>query len=105
MNNMEERLLSVERRLRALLNILPDDWKEKVEREKDRMIDEEGYEYTISAIIETDKGDKSIKFKVKAWSEKQALYLANEKVIYPQMSRLQSEGKIRFFKTKQKQIV
>jgi len=102
---MEERLLSVERRLRALLNILPDDWKEKVEREKDRMIDEEGYEYTISAIIETDKGDKSIKFKVKAWSEKQALYLANDKVIYPQMSRLQSEGKIRFFKTKQKQIV
>jgi hypothetical protein len=105
MNNMEERLLSVERRLRALLNILPDDWKEKVEREKDRMIDEEGYEYTISAIIETDKGDKSIKFKVKAWSEKQALYLANDKVIYPQMSRLQSEGKIRFFKTKHKQIV
>ena len=102
---MEERLLSVERRLRALLNILPDDWKEKVEREKDRMIDEEGYEYTISAIIETDKGDKSIKFKVKAWSEKQALYLANDKVIYPQMSRLQSEGKIRFFKTKSKQIV
>ena len=102
---MEERLLSVERRLRALLNILPDDWKEKVEREKDRIIDEEGYEYTISAIIETDKGDKSIKFKVKAWSEKQALYLANDKVIYPQMSRLQSEGKIRFFKTKQKQIV
>lgn len=102
---MEERLLSVERRLRALLNILPDDWKEKVEREKDRMIDEEGYEYTISAIIETDKGDKSIKFKVKAWSEKQALYLANDKVIYPQMSRLQSEGKIRFFKTKHKQIV
>ena len=101
---MEERLLSVERRLRALLNILPDDWKEKVEREKDRMIDEEGYEYTISAIIETDKGDKSIKFKVKAWSEKQALYLANDKVIYPQMSRLQSEGKIRFFKTKSKQI-
>lgn len=102
---MEERLLSVERRLRALLNILPDDWKEKVEKEKDRMIDEEGYEYTISAIIETDKGDKSIKFKVKAWSEKQALYLANDKVIYPQMSRLQSEGKIRFFKTKHKQIV
>lgn len=102
---MEERLLSVERRLRALLNILPDDWKEKVEREKERIIDEEGYEYTISAIIETDKGDKSIKFKVKAWSEKQALYLANDKVIYPQMSRLQSEGKIRFFKTKQKQIV
>ncbi len=33
MNNMEERLLSVERRLRALLNILPDDWKEKVERD------------------------------------------------------------------------
>ena len=102
---MEERLLSVERRLRALLNILPDDWKQKVEEEKERMIDEEGYEYTISAIIETDKGDKSIKFKVKAWSDKQALYLANDKVIYPQMSRLQSEGKIRFFKTKQKQIV
>ncbi len=102
---MEERLLSVERRLRALLNILPDDWKQKVEEEKERMIDEEGYEYTISAIIETDKGDKSIKFKVKAWSEKQALYLANDKVIYPQMSRLQSEGKIRFFKTKSKQII
>ncbi len=102
---MEERLLSVERRLRALLNILPDDWKQKVEEEKERMIDEEGYEYTISAIIETDKGDKSIKFKVKAWSDKQALYLANDKVIYPQMSRLQSEGKIRFFKTKHKQIV
>lgn len=102
---MEERLLSVERRLRALLNILPEEWKQKVEKEKERMINEEGYEYTISAIIETDKGDKSIKFKVKAWSEKQALYLANNKVIYPQMSRLQSEGKIRWFKTISKQIV
>lgn len=102
---MEERLLSVERRLEALLNILPNEWKQMLEIEKDKMIEETGNEYTISAIIETDKGDKSIKFKVKAWSDKQALYMANEKVIYPQMSRLQSEGKIRFFKTKHKQIV
>lgn len=102
---LEQRLIDLERRFFPLEKVMYQTSKNEIEAFKQQEIDNNGTTYTISAIIETDKGDKNIKFKVKAWSEKQALYLANEKVIYPQMSRLQSEGKIKFFKTKHKQIV
>ena len=102
---MEEKLLSIERRLNALLNILPDEWKQKLEEEKERIIDEEGKEFIVSATIETDKGINTIQFKVKAWSDKQALYYANQNVIFPNMSKLQTEGKIKWFKTISKKIV
>lgn len=102
---IEQRLIDLERRFFPIEKVVYDNSKKEIEQYKQQEIDNNGTSYTISAIIETDKGDKNIKFKVKAWTEKQALYLANEQVIYPQMSRLQSEGKIKFFKTKHKQIV
>ena len=95
--------MSLEQRLNAVEVIL--DQKQKVEEQKQSMIDETGTTYKVSAIIETDKGSKSIQFDVKAWSEKQALYYANQNVIYPNMSKLQSEGKIRWFKTIKKEII
>jgi len=105
-NELEKRITDLERRFFPIEKVLYEtELKESIEVKKSEDIERDGTNYTISAIIETDKGNKNIQFNVKAWSEKQALYLANNKVIYPQMSRLQSEGKIRWFKTISKQIV
>lgn len=103
--SIEERLLSVERRLEALLHSLSDEHKQRIEVIKDEMVQQTGNAYTIQALIETDKGEKSIKFDVKAWSDKQALFYANRDVIYPNMSKLQKEGKIKWFKTLKKEII
>ena len=105
METTEERLLSLERRLTALLNSLPEDMKQNVEREKMKMIEVDGTEYTIQAEIETDLGVKLIQFKVKAWSPKQALYYANQNIIYPNLTKKKEEGLIKWFKTINKQIV
>ena len=103
--SIEERLLSVERRLEALLHSLSDEHKQRVEVIKDEMVKQTGNTYTIQAVIETDRGEKTIKFDVKGWSEKQALYYANRDIIYPNMKKLQDSGKIKWFKTLKKEIV
>ena len=97
---LEQRIIDLERRFFPIEKVLYEtDLKENIEVKKTEDIERDGTNYTIRATIETDKGDKTIQFNIKAWSDKQALYLANDKVIYPQMSRLQNEGKIRWLKT------
>lgn len=102
---IEQRIIDLERRFFPIEKVVYDTSKYKVEEYKQQEIDNNGTTFNISAEIETDKGINTINFKVKAWTEKQALYYANQNVIYPQMSRLQKEGKIKFFKTISKQIV
>jgi len=104
-NNIEERLLSVERRLEALLKSLSDEHKNRIEIIKDEMVRTDGNTYTIQAIIETDLGEKTIKFDVKGWSDKQALFYANRDIIFPNMKKLQDEGKVKWFKTLKKEII
>ena len=102
---LEQRIIDLERRFFPIEKIMYETSKDKIEVVKQQEIDNNGTSYTISAVIETDKGMNTINFKVKAWTEKQALYFANEKVIYPQMVRLQNDGKIKWFKTISKQII
>ena len=102
---LEQRLIDLERRIFPLEKIMYETSKDKIEEFKQQEIDNNGTSYTISAVIETDKGMNTIDFKVKAWTEKQALYYANQNVIFPNMSKLQTEGKIKWFKTISKQII
>jgi hypothetical protein len=102
---LEQRLIDLERRFFPLEKVMYETSKNEIESFKQQEIDNNGTSYTISAVIETDKGTNTIDFKVKAWTEKQALYYANQNVIYPQMVRLQNDGKIQWFKTISKQIV
>lgn len=102
---IEQRLIDLERRFFPLEKVMYETSKNEIEAFKQQEIDNNGTSYNISATIETDKGINTINFKVKAWTEKQALYYANQNVIYPQMSRLQKEGKIKYFKTIKKEIV
>jgi hypothetical protein len=102
---MEQRIIDLERRFFPIEKVMYETSKDRIEVVKQQEIDNNGTSYTISAVIETDKGTNTIQFKVKAWTEKQALYFANEKVIYPQMVRLQNDGKIQWFKTISKQII
>ena len=104
-NSIEERLLSLERRLEALLKSLSDEHKNRIEVIKDEMVKTDGNTYTIQAVIETDRGENTIKFDVKGWSDKQALFYANRDIIFPNMKKLQDEGKIKWFKTLKKEII
>jgi len=102
---LKQRIIDLERRFFPIEKVMYETSKYKIEEYKQQEIDNNGTTYTISAIIETDKGNKSIQFNVKAWSEKQALYYANEKVIFPNMSKLKDNGTIKWFKTIKKEIV
>lgn len=103
---IEERLLSVERRLLALLNSLPTEMQDRVEEEKLIMRKETGTKYKVQYLVETDKGTKPITIDdVWAWSDKDAMYVGSVLHIQPNMDRLQAEGKIRFYKIISKKIL
>ena len=102
---LEQRIIDLERRFYPIEHVVYQTSKTEIESFKQQEIDNNGTSYNVSATIETDKGVTTINFKVKAWSEKQALYYANENHIFPNMSRLKDAGKIKWFKTISKQIV
>jgi hypothetical protein len=103
---MEERILSVERRLMALLNILPKEWQDKVEEEKFIMRKETGTKYKVQFLIETDKGTKPITIdNIWAWSDKDAMYVGTVLNVKPEMDRLQKNGTIRFYKIINKKVI
>ena len=103
---MEDRILSLERRLMALLNSLPKEMQDRVEEEKFILRKETGTKYKVQFLIETDKGTKPITIdNIYAWSDKDAMYVGSTVYVKPEMDRLQSEGKIRFYKIINKKIV
>ena len=103
---MEDRIISLERRLMALLNILPKEWQDKVEEEKFIMRKETGKKYKVQFLIETDKGTKPITIdNIWAWSDNDAMYVGTVLNVKPEMDRLQREGKIRFYKIINKKVI
>jgi hypothetical protein len=103
---MEERILSLERRLMALLNSLPKEIQDRVEEEKFVMRKETGTKYKVQFLIETDKGTKPITIdNIWAWSDKDAMYVGTVLNVKPEMDRLQLEGKIRFYKIINKKVI
>jgi hypothetical protein len=103
---MEERLLSLERRLEALLRAIPQEMQDRVEEEKIILRKETGKQYKVQFLIETDKGTKPITIdNIWAWSDKDAMYIGTILEIKPNMDRLQAEGKIRFYKIINKKVL
>ena len=103
---MEDRILSLERRLMALLNSLPKEMQDRVEEEKFVMRKETGTKYKVQFLIETDKGTKPITIdNIWAWSDKDAVYVGTVLNVKPEMDRLQREGKIRFYKVINKKVI
>jgi hypothetical protein len=103
---MEERILSLERRLMALLNSLPKEMQDRVEEEKFVMRKETGTKYKVQFLIETDKGTKPITIdNIWAWSDKDAMYVGTVLNVKPEMDRLQKNGTIRFYKIINKKVI
>ena len=103
---MEERLLSLERRLMALLNSLPKEMQDRVDEEKFILRKETGTKYKVQFLIETDKGTKPITIdNIWAWSDKDAMYVGSVLHVKPEMDRLQSNGVIRFYKIINKKVL
>ena len=105
LKELEQRLIDLERRFYPIEKVVYDTSKNKIEEYKQQDIDNNGTSYNVSVVIETDKGKTTIEIKVKAWTEKQALYYANEQYIFPNMTRLKESGKIQWFKTISKEII
>jgi hypothetical protein len=103
---MEDRILSLERRLMALLNSLPKEMQDRVEEEKFIMRKETGTKYKVQFLIETDKGTKPITIdNIWAWSDKDAMYVGSVLHVKPEMDRLQANGVIRFYKIINKKVL
>jgi hypothetical protein len=103
---MEERILSLERRLMALLNSLPKEMQDRIEEEKFVMRKETGKKYKVQFLIETDKGTKPITIdNIYAWSDADAMYVGSVVYVKPEMDRLQANGIIRFYKIINKKIL
>jgi hypothetical protein len=103
---MEDRILSLERRLEALLRVIPQELQDKVDEEKIVMRKESGKKYKVQFLIETDKGTKPITIdNIYAWSDNDAMYIGTILNVKPEMDRLQANGTIRFYKIINKKIV
>ena len=103
---MEDRILSLERRLMALLNSLPKEMQDRVDEEKFILRKETGTKYKVQFLIETDKGTKPITIdNIYAWSDKDAMYVGSVLHVKPEMDRLQSNGVIRFYKIINKKVL
>ena len=103
---MEERILSLERRLTALLNSLTKEMQDRVDEEKFILRKQTGTKYKVQFLIETDKGTKPITIDdIWAWSDKDAMYVGSTVYVKPEMDRLQREGKIRFYKIINKKVI
>jgi hypothetical protein len=103
---MEDRILSLERRLEALLRVIPQSLQDKVDEEKIVMRKESGKKYKVQFLIETDKGTKPITIdNIWAWSDNDAMYIGTILNVKPEMDRLQANGTIRFYKIINKKIV
>ena len=103
---MEERLLSLERRLMALLNSLPKEMQDRVDEEKFILRKETGTKYKVQFLIETDKGTKPITIdNIYAWSDADAMYVGSVLHVKPEMDRLQANGIIRFYKIINKKVL
>ncbi len=103
--SLEERIIDLERRLLPIATFLYEKYGKEIETIKLDDIERNGTLYKIKYTIETDKGTKDIVIEVKGYSDKQAMFIGNRDIIYPQMSRLQSDGKISWFKTINKQLL
>jgi hypothetical protein len=102
---LEERITDLERRLLPIATFLYERYGKEIETIKLEDINQNGELYKIKYTIETDKGTKDIVIEVKGYSDKQAMFIGNRDIIYPQMSRLHSDGKISWFKTINKQLL
>ena len=103
---MEERLLSLERRLEALLRAIPQQIQDRVEEEKFILRKETGKQYKVQFLIETDKGTKPITIdNIYAWSDNDAMYVGTILNVKPEMDRLQANGVIRFYKIINKKVL
>jgi len=103
---MEDRIVSLERRLEALLRALPKELGDRVDEEKFILRKETGTKYKVQFLIETDKGTKPITIdNIWAWSDKDAMYVGSVLHVKPEMDRIQREGKIRFYKIISKKVL
>jgi len=102
---LEQRIIDLERRFYPIENIMYEMYEKEIETRKSKDIENNGYSYKVKFVVDTDKGCKDIIFEVKGYTEKQALYIGNRDVVYPNMSRLKDNGTIKWFKTISKEII
>ena len=103
---LEQRIIDLERRFFPIERVLYEvpEFKDRIALYKQEAIDRDGFPFCVECTIETDKGSKVIQLNVKAYTEKQAFWQANQ-IVYEQMCKVKESGKISWFKTVEKKCV
>ena len=96
---IEERLTDLERRFRPIEYVLyRSEFEPLIEEAKGVELNNSGKEYIVSVQFQTDKGDYTKQFEVKAYTNKQAEFLCDRDIMHPNLSNLKKAGKIRWYK-------
>ena len=104
-NELLQRITDLERRFYPLEELMYEMYQNEIELRKSKDIENNGYSYKVKFVVDSDIGSKDIVFEVKGYTEKQALFIGNRDVVFPNMSRLKESGKIKWFKTISKEII
>ena len=97
--SIEERLTDLERRFRPIEYVLyRSEFEPLIEDAKGVEMNSNGKEYIVSVHFETDKGTYTKVFELKAYTEKQACYLCDVDIMKPNMDKLKSLGKIKWYR-------
>ena len=96
---IEQRLTDLERRFRPIEYVLyRSEFKDLIEDAKGEELNSAGKPFIVSVTFETDKGNHTKDFEVKAYTNKQAEYLCDRDIMHPNLINLKKAGKIRWYK-------
>lgn len=99
MKTIEERLTDLERRFRPIEYVLyRSEFKDLIEDAKGVEINSNGKDYIVTVQFQTDKGNYTKVFDVKAYTEKQACYLCDVDIMKPNLDKLQALSKIKWYR-------
>ena len=96
---IEERITDLERRFRPIEYVLyRSEFEPLIEEAKGVELNNSGKVYMVSVTFETDKGNYTKEFEVKAYTNKQAEFLCDRDIMHPNLSALKKAGKIKWYK-------
>ncbi len=99
MKSLEERLTDLENRFRPIEKTLYEtDFKDLIEKNKRIEYQSNGKTFVVTVQFQTDKGDYTKQFDVKAYTEKQACYLCDVDIIKPNLDKLKQSGHIKWYR-------
>lgn len=96
---IEERITDLERRFRPIEYVLyRSEFEPLIEDAKGIEINSNGKDYIVNVQFQTDKGNYTKVFELKAYSPKQAEFFCDRDILNPNLTELKRLGKIKWYR-------